>query len=170
MIHVTACIRPIQITACNRPIAMTACIRPFAATACVRPIHRFEVTIWRFWVIYEKEFHFQLICNYKNYEDLETIILFSTLYGQEKNETIISPRFFFVFLMYNFISTNRKGAKFWYSLPVGRNKIVHQENNNILGEIIASLFSCFVNLPPFFIYNFFSKKILNYFQQQNTYW
>ena len=48
--------------------------------------------------------------------------------------------FFFVFLM-----TNRKGAKFCFSLPVGRNKIVHQENNNILGENIVSLFSCFVN-------------------------
>ena len=47
--------------------------------------------------------------------------------------------------MNNFISTNRKEVKFCFSLPNGPNKIVTQENNNILGETLVSLFSCFVN-------------------------
>ena len=46
--------------------------------------------------------------------------------------------------MKNFISTNKKGET-KLGLPISRNKIVHQENNNILGEIIVSLFSCFYN-------------------------
>ena len=54
--------------------------------------------------------------------------------------------------MINFNSTNRKVAKFWFFLPIGRNEIVHQENNNILGEIILSLF---VNPFPVYIYNVF---------------
>ena len=33
---------------------------------------------------------------------------------------------------------NKKTTKFCFSLPIGRNKIVHQENNNILGENIVS--------------------------------
>ena len=41
------------------------------------------------------------------------------------------------------VSTYRKEETKLSSLPIGRNKIVHQEN--ILGEIIVPLFSCFVN-------------------------
>ena len=44
---------------------------------------------------------------------------------QEANETRISPRIFF-FL--DFILTNSKGVKFCSSLPIGRIKIVYQEN------------------------------------------
>ena len=51
-----------------------------------------------------------------------------------------------VFLMENFISTNRKGETKLSSLPIGRNKI--KKNNNILCEIIVSLFTCFVNPFP----------------------
>ena len=35
-------------------------------------------------------------------------------------------------------------VKFFFSLPIGPNKIVQQENNNILGDILVSLFSCFL--------------------------
>ena len=34
--------------------------------------------------------------------------------------------------MKNFITDNRKGVKFCFSLPIGPKKIVQQENNNIL--------------------------------------
>ena len=49
-----------------------------------------------------------------------------------------------VFLSKNFIWTNRKGGTKLYFLPIGRNKIV-RENNNILNEILDSLFYYFVN-------------------------
>ena len=48
-----------------------------------------------------------------------------------------------VFLLNNFIWANRKGEKKLFFLPIGRNKIVHQENKKILDKILASLFSCF---------------------------
>ena len=35
-----------------------------------------------------------------------------------------------------------------FTLPIGPNEIVQQENNNILDEILVSLFSCFVNPFP----------------------
>ena len=38
--------------------------------------------------------------------------------------------------------------KFCFSLSIGWNKIVHQENNSVLVEILVSLFSCFVNPFP----------------------
>ena len=50
--------------------------------------------------------------------------------------------------MNNFISTNIKREKNLAPFSIGRNKIVHQENKNILGEIIVSFFSCFVNPFP----------------------
>ena len=42
--------------------------------------------------------------------------------------------------MNNFISTNRNGETKLSSLPIGPNKTDHQDNNNILGEIIVFLF------------------------------
>ena len=54
----------------------------------------------------------------------------------------------FVLFVDNFISTKRKGVKFCFSPPIGWNKIDHQENKNILGEILVSLFSSFVNPFP----------------------
>ena len=48
-----------------------------------------------------------------------------------------------VFLLKNFIWTNRKQVEFCFYLPIGPNKIVQQENNNILDEIFVSLFDCF---------------------------
>ena len=45
--------------------------------------------------------------------------------------------------MNNFIWKNRKGAKILYMLPIGENKIVHQENKNILDNILVSLVFCF---------------------------
>ena len=43
---------------------------------------------------------------------------------------------------------NGKEIIFCFSLPIGPNKIVHQENNNIRREFLVSLFSCFVNPFP----------------------
>ena len=43
--------------------------------------------------------------------------------------------------MNNFISTNKKEAEFCFFLPIGPNKIVQHEKNNILDEIIVPLFS-----------------------------
>jgi len=53
-----------------------------------------------------------------------------------------------VFLLNNFIWTNIYIETIFYFLPNGRNKIIRQENKNILNEIIVSLFSCFVNPFP----------------------
>ena len=39
--------------------------------------------------------------------------------------------------------TNRKQVKFCFYIPIDPNKIVQQENNNILDEILVSLFNCF---------------------------
>ena len=39
--------------------------------------------------------------------------------------------------MNNYISTNGKEVKFCFSPPIGPNKIVQQENKNILDEIVA---------------------------------
>ena len=50
--------------------------------------------------------------------------------------------------MKNFISTNKKDARFRSSLPIGPKKIVQQENNNIHGEILVLLFCCFLNSFP----------------------
>ena len=36
-----------------------------------------------------------------------------------------------------------KQAKYCFPLPIGPNKIVQQENNYILDEILVSLFDCF---------------------------
>ena len=41
--------------------------------------------------------------------------------------------------MNNFISTNKK---FYFCFSIGQNKIVQQENNNILDKILVSLFYC----------------------------
>ena len=54
----------------------------------------------------------------------------------------------FVFLVNNFISTNRKGSTKHNSPPIGLNKIDYQENKNILNETFVSLFSYFVNPSP----------------------
>ena len=55
---------------------------------------------------------------------------------------------YFVFLMNNFNTTNRKEVKFCFCLPIGPNKIVQQENNDIFGEILGSLSSVFLNPFP----------------------
>ena len=65
--------------------------------------------------------------------------LVNGLKKQENNETIVLSRIFFFFLVNNFITTNMKEVKFCFSLLIGPNRIVEQENNNIL----VSLFSCF---------------------------
>ena len=44
-----------------------------------------------------------------------------------------------VFLLNNLIWANIKAETKFYFLPIGRNKIVHQENKNILDEILFSL-------------------------------
>lgn len=41
----------------------------------------------------------------------------------------------------DFIFTNRKGAKFCCSLPIGQIKWFIKENNIILGEIVVLLYS-----------------------------
>ena len=64
---------------------------------------------------------------------------------QLHNKTRISSR---SFRFLDFISTNRKEVKFCFSLSIGSNKIVQQENNNILGGILVSVFSCFINPFP----------------------
>ena len=48
-----------------------------------------------------------------------------------------------VFLLDNFIWTNRKQVEFYFYLPIGPDKIVQRENNTILVEILVSLFDCF---------------------------
>ena len=48
--------------------------------------------------------------------------------------------------MINSISTNRKELQF--VSPIDPNKIVQQENNDILDEILVSLFNCFLNPLP----------------------
>ena len=40
------------------------------------------------------------------------------------------------------------GSKVLFSLPIGSDKIVQQEKNNILGGILVSVFSCFVSPFP----------------------
>jgi len=62
---------------------------------------------------------------------------------QESNQ-----EYFFFFLMNNSISNNRKEVKFCFSPPIGPNKIVQQENNNILDEILVSLFNFSFNPLP----------------------
>ena len=51
--------------------------------------------------------------------------------GLKKNKTSKqeSHQEYYGFLVENFIWTNRKGETILYLLPIGRNKIVHQENN-----------------------------------------
>ena len=56
---------------------------------------------------------------------------------QESHKDII------VFLLKTFIWTYMKGEKILYILPSGRNKVVHQKNNNILDEILVLLFYYF---------------------------
>ena len=46
-------------------------------------------------------------------------------------------------LVEQFIWTNKRGETKHYFHPIGRNIIVHQENNNILDEIVVSFFHCF---------------------------
>ena len=41
------------------------------------------------------------------------------------------------FFLDNFIWANTNGESKLYFLPIGRNKIVHQENKNILNEILV---------------------------------
>ena len=53
-----------------------------------------------------------------------------------------------VLLLNNFIGTNRKKKTKLYLLLVGPNKIVRQENNNILDEILVSLLDCFFKSAP----------------------
>ena len=56
--------------------------------------------------------------------------------------------------MNNFILRNRKGETKLSYLPIGRNKIVHQETNkNFLDEIVVSLFNYFLNPFPVHVYN-----------------
>ena len=56
----------------------------------------------------------------------------------------------FFFILHFIISFPENGLKIKrYFLPIGRNKIVHQENKNILDEILVSLFS--YSLNPFFV-------------------
>ena len=55
---------------------------------------------------------------------------------------------YFVFLMNNCNTANRKEVKFCFFLPIGPDEIGHQENNNILGVIFVSFFSCFFNPFP----------------------
>ena len=50
---------------------------------------------------------------------------------------------YYCFLDEYFISTNKKQVKYCFSFPIGPNKIVQQKNNNILDEILVSLFYCF---------------------------
>ena len=51
---------------------------------------------------------------------------------------------YYCFLAEQFLFlTNRNGETIPYLLPIGRNKIVHQENYNIIDEILVSLFYCF---------------------------
>ena len=65
---------------------------------------------------------------------------------KQRNKNFIKN--IFVFLTNNFITTNEKEAKFYFSLHIGQNKIVKKENNNFLGEILVSSFSCFSNPFP----------------------
>ena len=46
----------------------------------------------------------------------------------------------FVFLLNNFIWTNKRGKTKLCFLPFGRNNFVHQENKNIIDKIVVSLF------------------------------
>ena len=48
-----------------------------------------------------------------------------------------------VFLLNNFIWTNKSEETKLYFLPNGGNKVVHQESKNILAEIVVSLLNCF---------------------------
>ena len=59
---------------------------------------------------------------------------------KQRNNNFIKS--YLVFLLNNFIWTNRRGETKLYILPIGRNKIVHQENKTFLDEIIVSLFNC----------------------------
>ena len=59
----------------------------------------------------------------------------------EQNNNLIKN--FLVFLINNLSSTNRKDVKLCFSPPIGPNKIVQQENKNILDEIVVSLFNSF---------------------------
>ena len=72
----------------------------------------------------------------------------------------------------SFITTKRKEVMFCFSLPIGPNKIVPQENNNILGEILVS-FPCFLNPFPEtekchfkmnYKYDFLFLSILDHFE------
>ena len=67
---------------------------------------------------------------------------------QENTETIISPRILLLSwwtILFRPILREKKNLA---PFSIGRNKIVHQENKNFLGEIIVSFFSCFVNPFP----------------------
>ena len=69
-----------------------------------------------------------------------------TLGTDLKNKNFI--KYINVFLMNNCIATNRKTEQFCFSLTIGPNEVVQQESNNILGEILVSLFSCLFNPFP----------------------
>ena len=69
-----------------------------------------------------------------------------TLGTDLKNKNFI--KYINVFLMNNCIATNRKAEQFYFSLTIGPNEVVQQENINILGEILVSLFSCLFNPFP----------------------
>ena len=54
-----------------------------------------------------------------------------------------------IFVCFINISTIRHEIKCCFSLSIGPNQIVQQENNNILGEVLVSLFPGFVNPFPY---------------------
>ena len=93
-------------------------------------------------IINKHRIHFNIQSKY-----FENIISFLKQRGggfkkQENKETRNSSRLYvFVFLMNNFITTNRNEVKFCFSPTIGPNKIVPTENNNILVETLVSLFS-----------------------------
>ena len=60
-----------------------------------------------------------------------------------KQESHLDNCCFLVEQLYSDQFAYRKGEKILYLLSISRNKIVHQENNNHLDEILFSLFYCF---------------------------